>query len=56
VNVKQFRSPANDHARMANGRGGRGFRLQSKLGNAIGVRRLEQILAEAQQRGTLSVP
>jgi hypothetical protein len=55
MNTKQFRKPANSHSRTAlvNGRivGGRGFRLQSKLGNAIELRRLEQLLAHAKQKG-----
>lgn len=57
MNVKQFRKPANGHSRtaMVNGWivGGRGFRLMSKIGQgAIGSHRLEQLLAEAQPRGT----
>ena len=57
MNVKQFRQPANGHSRTAkvHGRivGGRGFRLMSKIGqNAISLIRLEQLLAEAQLRGT----
>lgn len=47
MNFKQFRSPANDHARMRNGRGGRGLRLQSKLGTSISLGRLEHLLADA---------
>ena len=47
MNFKQFRSPANDHARMRNGRGGRGLRLQSKLGTTISLGRLEHLLAAA---------
>lgn len=51
MNFKQFRRPANGHARTAivNGRivGGRGFRLQSKLGRAISLDRLEKLLADA---------
>jgi len=58
MTFKQFRKPANGHSRTAikNGRivGGRGFRLQSKLGKAIGLRRLEQLLAEARPRGIRS--
>jgi hypothetical protein len=66
MNVKQFRKPANGHSRTAKvggrivgGRivGGRGFRLMSKIGqNAISLSRLEQLLTEAQQRGTRSTP
>jgi hypothetical protein len=61
MNMKQFRKPANMHSRtaIAGGRivGGRGFRLMSKIGqNAISLHRLEQLLAEAQQRGTRSAP
>jgi hypothetical protein len=60
MNVKQFRKPANGHSRTAKvgGRivGGRGFRLQSKLGQVIGLRRLELLLAETRPRGTRSVP
>jgi hypothetical protein len=57
MTFKQFRKPANGHSRTAivNGRivGGRGFRLMSKIGqNAISLNRLEQLLAEAQSRGT----
>jgi hypothetical protein len=57
MNFKQFRKPANGHARTAlvNGRvvGGRGFRLLSKIGQgAIGLHRLERLLADAQARGT----
>ena len=59
MNFKQFRPPANGHSRTAivNGRvvGGRGFRLMSKIGqNAISLNRLEQLLADAQPRGSLS--
>jgi hypothetical protein len=59
MNVKQFRQPANGHSRTAKvgGRivGGRGFRLLSKIGQqAISLTRLEQLLAEAQRRGTRS--
>lgn len=55
MNMKQFRKPANMHCRTAivGGRlvGGRGFRLMSKIGQgAIGLHRLEQLLAEAQLR------
>jgi hypothetical protein len=61
MNTKQFRKPANGHSRtaMVNGRivGGRGFRLMSKIGqHAISLSRLEQLLAEAQRRGTRSAP
>jgi hypothetical protein len=53
MNMKQFRRPANGHSRtaMVGGRivGGRGFRLQSKLGSAIGLNRLERLLAEARR-------
>ena len=57
MNTKQFRPPANGHSRTrkVGGRivGGRGFRLMSKIGQgAIGLQRLEQLLAEAQLRGT----
>lgn len=49
MNMKQFRSPSNDHPRMVRIRGrlvgGRGLRLQSKLGPAISLVRLEQLLA-----------
>ena len=59
--MKQFRKPANMHSRtaIAGGRivGGRGFRLMSKIGqHAINLHRLEQLLAEAQRRGTRSAP
>jgi hypothetical protein len=47
MNFKQFRAPANDHARMRNGRGGRGLRLQSKLGTSISLSRLEYLLSLA---------
>lgn len=55
MNFKQFRQPANGHSRTAKvgGRivGGRGFRLMSKISqSAISLTRLEQLLAEAQQR------
>lgn len=57
MNFKQFRTVANGHARMAfsGGRriGGRGFRLQSKLGLAIPLERLEALLEEDRQRRTL---
>ena len=46
MNFKQFRSPANDHARMRNGRGSRGYQLQSKLGTTISLGRLEHLLTE----------
>ncbi|UVT18993.1 MAG: hypothetical protein H8K03_14405 [Nitrospira sp.] len=53
MNFKQFRRPANGHARtaFAGGRkvGGRGLRLQSKLGKAIDLQRLESLLAEARK-------
>lgn len=54
--MKQFRRPANGHSRTAivNGRvvGGRGFRLMSKIGqHAISLNRLEQLLAQAKQKG-----
>lgn len=49
MNMKQFRKPANGHSRTAiiGGRivGGRGFRLQSKLGQTISLDRLEYLLA-----------
>jgi hypothetical protein len=51
MNFKQFRSPANGHARMRNGRGSRGFRLQSKLGKVISLKRLESLLATTRQKG-----
>lgn len=54
MNMKQFRRPANGHSRMAkiNGRvvGGRGLRLQSKLGKSVSVDRLEKLLKEDRQR------
>ena len=54
MNFKQFRQPANGHSRTArvNGviRGGRGMRLQSKLGQAIGLKRLEALLTEAKRQ------
>lgn len=54
MNMKQFRSPSNDHGRMVriNGRlvGGRGFRLMSKIGSgAIELKRLERLLDEARR-------
>lgn len=49
MNFKQFRSPANGHPRKRNGRGSRGYRLQSKLGKTISLRRLEFLLAAVQQ-------
>jgi len=53
MNMKQFRRPANGHSRTAitGGRivGGRGFRLQSKLGRSIGLDRLEYLLAQARK-------
>ena len=57
MNFKQFRQPANGHARTArvNGRvvGGRGLRLMSKIGQqAISLNRLEQLLARAKQKGS----
>jgi len=57
--MKQFRKPANMHSRTAKvgGRivGGRGLRLLSKIGQqAISLHRLEQLLADAQPRGTRS--
>ncbi len=56
MNFKQFRQPANGHARTAriNGRivGGRGLRLMSKIGQqAISLGRLEQLLTQATQKG-----
>jgi len=56
MNTKQFRKPANGHARTAlvSGRivGGRGFRLMSKIGQqAISLHRLEQLLAHAKPHG-----
>jgi hypothetical protein len=54
MNMKQFRLTANGHSRTAivGGRivGGCGFRLQSKLGQAISLHRLEYLLAEDKQR------
>lgn len=51
MNFKQFRRPANGHSRtaFAGGRkvGGRGLRLQSKLGKTIDLDRLEYLLAQA---------
>ena len=56
MNFKQFRQPANGHSRTARvgGRvvGGRGFRLQSKLGRSIDLHRLESLLAQAQKPST----
>ena len=57
MNMKQFRKPANGHSRTAivGGRivGGRGFRLMSKIGQqAISLNRLEQLLAQAKQKGS----
>jgi len=53
MNFKQFRRPANGHSRtaFAGGRkvGGRGFRLQSKLGKVIDLGRLESLLAQARK-------
>ncbi|SLM46780.1 protein of unknown function [Nitrospira japonica] len=54
MNFRQFRSPSNDHGRMVkiNGRmvGGRGFRLQSKIGRgAVELGRLERLLIEARR-------
>lgn len=46
MNLKQFRSPANGHRRSQ----GRGYRLQSKLGQTISLRRLEFLLAAARSR------
>lgn len=55
MHFKPFRSPRNDHPRMVQiqGRfvGGRGLRLQSKLGAAISLNRLQDLLAEARQKG-----
>jgi len=56
MNTKQFRQPANGHSRVAKVGGhivgGRGFRLMSKMGqNAISLNRLEQLLAQAKQKG-----
>lgn len=50
MNFKQFRSPANGHARKRNGRGSRRYRLKSKLGQTISLRRLESLLAAAARR------
>ena len=44
MNFKQFRRRANNHTRMRNGRGSRGYRLQAKLGRVISLRRLEHLL------------
>ncbi len=56
MTFKQFRKPANGHNRTAivNGRiiGGRGFRLQSKLGPSISVDRLEQLLEQARMQAS----
>lgn len=53
MNMKQFRRPANGHSRTAfvGGRkvGGRGFRLQSKLGTTISLNRLESLLVQARK-------
>lgn len=53
MNMKQFRQPANGHSRVAmvggQIRGGRGLRLQSKLGKAISLDRLESLLAQARR-------
>lgn len=53
MNFKQFRSPSNDHPRMVRIRGrlvgGRGFRLQAKLGPAISLGRLEHLLTQAKR-------
>jgi hypothetical protein len=56
MNFKQFRQPANGHARtmVKNGRtvGGRGFSLMSKIGqNAISLERLERLLVREKQQG-----
>lgn len=54
MNMKQFRRPANGHSRtaIAGGRvvGGRGFRLQSKLGRTITLDRLESLVAKDRLR------
>ena len=50
MNFKQFRRPANNHSRMKNGRGSRGFRLQSKLGPVMSLARLERLLRQDEQR------
>jgi hypothetical protein len=54
MNMKQFHHPANGHSRtaIAGGliRGGRGLRLQSKLGRAISLDRLEALLAQARMQ------
>ena len=56
MNMKQFRQPANGHSRTAivggRIRGGRGLRLQSKLGNAISLDQLESLLAQARKSST----
>lgn len=53
MNTKQFRQPANGHSRTARVggqiRGGRGLRLQSKLGRSISLDRLEALLAQARK-------
>ncbi len=50
MNFKQFRSTSNGHPKMRNGRGGRGFRLMSKIGRgAIELSRLNRLLAEAKR-------
>jgi hypothetical protein len=54
MTFKQFRSPSNGHRRMATqaGRlaGGRGFRLQSKLGRTISLQRLEELLRDGTRK------
>lgn len=54
MNMKQFRQPANGHSRTAIKKGrvvdGRGFRLQSKLGKAIRLDRLERLLRDDRAR------
>jgi hypothetical protein len=60
MNMKQFRRPSNGHSRMAmlHGRliGGRGFRLMSKLGQAISLDRLEHLLSQAQRAQAETLP
>ena len=57
MNMKQFRRPANGHARMQNGRGRRGYRLMSKFGmKGLTITRLERLLSEHRARQTKGVP
>jgi hypothetical protein len=52
MTFKQFRSPANNDARMRNGRGSRDYRLQSKLDEVISLRRLEFLLTQGNKNLT----